>query len=121
MDQFRRDFVIEIEMSLQARGVADFRIRGHLGAALASGPRFRMFHKLSANTVFSILGLDVPAFKITDVISMTILDERTNAHLEKSRELPVASLCEQDILGLVEMIEYVDHLRSLIVVSGFVP
>jgi hypothetical protein len=108
-------------MSLQARGVADFRIRSHLGAALAPRPDFRLLYQFPADAVLSKLRFDVPAFQVTDVISMTILNEWTDAHLKKAGELPIARLCEQDVLGLIEMIEYVDHLRSLIIVTGFVP
>jgi hypothetical protein len=56
-------------------------------AALPPRPVLRRRNQFSADALLSVFFFDKPAFQISDVVGVTIFDERANAGFEKSDEI----------------------------------
>ena len=61
--------------------------------AVRPRPIFGFANKETSDSAAPKFRFDEPAFKITDVIGVTIFDERANARFEKSAESAAAQVC----------------------------
>ena len=107
-------------MGLEANGVADLGIRRHLGTSVAASPLLGKLNKAASDAHFPIRLVHEPTLEITDVVSVTVLDMRPNARLEKADQTAFACISNRNKLGL-RVLDDLGHLVHLVVLIRTVP
>lgn len=107
-------------MRRKAKIVTYLGIRSHFSAAMLPRPFFGCPYQISSDPVHTVLRLYKPAFQITYLVRMTILDKRPNACLQKTDELSAAGFRHGNKLG-VAMLKDVHHLGLVLVLAHLIP
>jgi hypothetical protein len=120
MDESRRFFITQVRVGGNTRLISYFCVGRHFNAPFASCPFFGCLNESSANAHPSEFWSDEPAFKVTDMIAVTIFDKWTNACLEKARKPSSIQLGDKHKLRVC-VLHNIEHLRLMFIVITGVP
>src|SRR5689334_18185587 len=112
--------ITEPRMRDKAHLVSQFCIRRHFSAALFPGPLFRGLDETPSEPFSTVFGIDIPAFKIPDIIALAILHKGPNTRFEKTRQLAIRSIGDEHKLG-IHMVKNIQHLSFMVVIARCVP
>ena len=107
-------------MGLQAQIISYLQNRKPFPHSLSACPIFCRLNQNSADPVLTILRFNKPAFKISDMIAVTIFDKRPNTGFKKSDQFAGICFGNNHELGFL-MFKNIHHFRVMLFIRRFIP
>lgn len=108
-------FISNRQMRLQAYIIAQFAIAGHLAATLLARPLLGGCNKSASEGLQTQVGIDIPAFDVTDVARVTAFGVVAYARLKKTAENSVLPIDNENRSFPIILMKIVVDLKLVIV------
>lgn len=108
-------FISNRQMRLQTDLIAQFTIAGHLAATLFARPLFGGCNESAPERLQAQIGIDIPAFNVTNIARVTPVSVITYARFEKTAERAVPAIDYEDGCLSFILVEIIADLKLVIV------